>query len=295
MSDQEQTRRSFSDKWSNNQDTAFAETSREGSDIFNWIVRRNGFESGVAFGAYLARFSRILDAGCGNGRVTALMRSLAPPVVEVVGADLVASRIAEANLAGAVNTKFFEADLLGNLDHLGSFDFIYCQEVLHHTADPVRAFRNLCGRLRDGGEIAIYVYKKKAPVREYVDDFVRDRISGLDYEAAREVSRQITEFGRSLAGLNAHVTVPDVPVLEIKGGEYDVQRLIYHFFMKCFWNPDLSFDDNVAINYDWYHPQLCSRHTTEEVAGWFRDCGLRVVHSHEDFYGITMRGVLKSA
>ena len=73
--------------------------------------------------------------------------------------------------------------------------------------------------------------------------------------------------------------------------EYDVQRLIYHFFLKCFWNPSLAFDANAAINYDWYHPQLCTRHTLPEVESWFADAGLSVVHRLVDHYGITVRGV----
>ena len=35
-----QTKTSFRDKWVNNPDLAFAETVREGSDIFNWILNR---------------------------------------------------------------------------------------------------------------------------------------------------------------------------------------------------------------------------------------------------------------
>lgn len=60
--------------------------------------------------------------------------------------------------------------------------------------------------------------------------------------------------------------------------------------MKCFWNPELDFNENAVINYDWYHPQLCSRHTPEEVRQWFERAGPRVVHECVDFYGITMRG-----
>ena len=49
-------------------------------------------------------------------------------------------------------------------------------------------------------------------------------------------------------------------------------------------------EDNTAINYDWYHPQLCSRHTPEEIEGWFVDAELEIIHSLTDPYGITMRG-----
>lgn len=292
-SDSDQTRRSFHDKWQHNRDAAFRETLREGSDIQTWILGRNGFADRGAFAAHLARFARILDAGCGNGRVTALLRELSRPQTEVVGADLVASRIAAQNLAGATNVSFHDVDLLGELGALGRFDFIYCQEVLHHTADPQRAFANLCSLLAPGGEIAIYVYRKKAPAREFVDDFVRARMAGLEYAEASAMARQITEFGRALAESGAKVKVPEVPVLDIQAGEYEVQRLVYHFFMKCFWNPDLSVDDNVAINYDWYHPQLCSRHTIDEVKDWFAAAGLGVVHALQDHYGITVRGLRK--
>lgn len=285
-----QTRKTFADKWNNNEEMAFHDTLREGSDIHRWILTRNGFENAAALEEYLRGRSRILDAGCGNGRVTALLRRHSPPTAEVLGVDLVASMIAAKNLSGVSGVSFAPADILEDMGRFGSFDFIYCQEVLHHTADPVLGFGNLCRLLRPGGEIAIYVYKKKAPVREFVDDYVRERISGLDYENALEVSRQITELGRALSESNATVTVPEIPVLEIKAGQYDVQRLVYHFFMKCFWNPGMSYEDNVGINYDWYHPQLCSRHTLAEVTEWFRNQGLELRRTHEDFYGITVWG-----
>jgi SAM-dependent methyltransferase len=83
-----QTLRSFRDKWANRPDLAFAETMREGSDIFNWILERNGFVSVDRVRDWLAPKRRILDAGCGNGRVTALLRRYAPETTEIVGIDL---------------------------------------------------------------------------------------------------------------------------------------------------------------------------------------------------------------
>jgi SAM-dependent methyltransferase len=284
------TRRSFDDKWHRNEQLAFAETLREGSEIQQWILGRNGFRSPAELTAYLRGKRRILDAGCGNGRVTALLRECAPPEAAVMGIDLVAADVAQKNLARYRNLEVRPADLLGDLASLGRFDFIYCQEVLHHTADPPLAFRNLCTLLEPGGEIAIYVYKQKAAAREFIDDYVRERIAQLPYEESMAVCRQITELGRALAESGHKVKVPGVDLLGIEAGEYDTQRFVYHFFMKCFWNPALSLDENVAINYDWYHPQLATRHTPEEVEGWFRDTGLEISQRCVDPYGITMRG-----
>jgi hypothetical protein len=134
------------------------------------------------------------------------------------------------------------------------------------------------------------VYKQKAPVREFVDDYVRGKISGLSYEDASEQCRAITDLGKALTEAKLQVTVPAVPLLGIEAGRYDIQRFLYHFFMKCYWNPGLSYSENVTVNYDWYHPQLATRHTGEEVEGWFKANRLEVVQRFVDFYGITMRG-----
>jgi SAM-dependent methyltransferase len=285
------TAKSFRDKWERNPSLALMQTLDERSEIFKWILERNGFRSGDELRRYLADKKRVLDAGCGNGRVTALLRRFSDPDgTEVVGIDLVAADVARGNLANEPRVTILQKDLLGELDDLGRFDFIYCQEVLHHTADPARAFRNVASLLAPGGEIAIYVYAQKAPVREFVDDYVRTRIAQLRYEEAIQVSEQITELGKRLSEAKVEIEVPAIPVLGIAAGRYDVQRFVYHFFMKCFWNPELSFHDNAVINYDWYHPQLCSRHTLGEIRNWFRDTGLAIVREYVDFYGITMRG-----
>lgn len=291
MKSKSQTAKSFSEKWHNNRQLAFFETLREGSDILNWILTRNGFLSTRDLGDWLSSRHRILDAGCGNGRITALLRRYAAKKTEIMGIDLTASQIAAENLAGAFNVHFEKRDLMEDLSGIGKFDLIYCQEVLHHTADPAAAFHNLSTCLSEGGEIAIYVYKLKAPMREFCDDLIRDRISSLQYSEAMVAMRQITELGRALSDLKINVTVPTVEVLGIDAGTYDIQRFLYHFFAKCFWNPEMDFEANAAINYDWYHPQLCSRHTLEQVENWFEKARLLIIHRHVDSYGITVRGI----
>jgi len=289
------TARSFDDKWTQNPRLAFDETLREGSEVQQWILNRNGFASPAAMRSYLADRARILDAGCGNGRVTALLQRLAPSTSQLTGIDLVAADVACDNLAALPNVVVAPANLLGDLTQIGEFDFVYCQEVLHHTGDARGAFRNLSQRLSPNGEIAIYVYRKKAAIREFTDDYVRDRIASMPYAQARAVSAEIAELGRALSATRVNgqpvtVNVPSVEMLGIEAGEYDLQRFVYHFFMKCFWNANLSHDENVAINYDWYHPQDATRHDLTEVLAWFEEAHLGVVHTHVDPYGITVRG-----
>jgi SAM-dependent methyltransferase len=264
---------------------------KEGHDINRWILERNGFASNAELKAYLRSKRRILDAGCGNGRVTALLRTCSSvEKTEIVAVDLVAAKVARRNLSRYRNIKVQEANLLGDLSGLGKFDFIYCQEVLHHTADPPYAFRNLCSLLLPGGEIAVYLYKRKGPAREFVDAYIHKQISNMPYPEAMKVCEQLTALGKALSGYKMTLEIPDVETLNITSGRYDLQRFIYHFFCKCFWNPSLSFQENAVINYDWYHPDMASRHTLEEIRGWFSDVGLTVVHEYVDHYGITVRG-----
>lgn len=286
-----QTAKSFKQKWDNNQQLAFEATSREGSTLQTWILERNGWSSSADLRSFLQSNRRILDAGCGNGRVTALLQKYAPVSSEIVGIDLVASEVAKTNLKDLENVKVFRGDLLESLVEFGRFDFVYCQEVLHHTAAPEKAFKNLVeNSLNDFGTIAIYVYKRKAPAREFVDDFLREKLKERSYEDAMTTCRQITELGRSLHESEHLVTVPDVPALGIEKGTYPVQRFLYHFFVKCFWNPELSFEENAAVNFDWYSPQLCDRYEPEEIRQWFKNSGLEITHEFVDFYGITMHG-----
>ncbi|MDA7822731.1 hypothetical protein N9A58_03995 [Opitutales bacterium] len=166
------------------------------------------------------------------------------------------------------------------------------KRFLYHTSDPLGAFSNLSKRLNPAGEIAIYVYKVKAPLREYADDYIRGLISDLPYEEATKEMSKLTELGKTLSELKVKIKVPEIKTLDIKSGEYDIQRLIYHYFLKCFWNPELTKDENTAINYDWYHPTISTRHTPDEVKCWFKENSLKIIHFHEDHYGITARGII---
>ena len=142
----EHTQASFRDKWRHNASLAMAATLAENSEIQHWILSRNGFSSLDEFAGFLKAKRRILDAGCGNGRVTALLARHASPTAEIVGIDFSSAPIARANLSDYRNVRIEAGDLLGDLEELGLFDFIYCQEVLHHTADPAKAFDNLASR-----------------------------------------------------------------------------------------------------------------------------------------------------
>ena len=286
MDDVSQTKNAFKSKWENNQKLGHEDIFDLESEITQWILRRNGWDDFESLASFLRTNKTILDAGCGNGRVTALFSKLAPES-KITGFDI-NPEIAQRNLELNQNISIEYQDLM--LANGKRFDFIYSQEVLHHVADPVRAFNHLVDSLSDNGKIAIYVYKKKAPIREFTDEYLREMVSELGYEDTLKFMSQVTNFGKTLSRIENEIEIDSVDLLEIPAGSYTVQRLFYHFFFKCFWNPGLTQDENDAINFDWYAPQIASKHNLVEVSKWFTDRGLHITHQFEDEYGITMHG-----
>ncbi len=258
---------------------------------YQWFDQRFGFEGESAFANFLAGKHYILDAGTGPGLCAARCARLSK--ARVVGMDLSESvTAAHHRHADQSNLDYVQGDILNPPFAPESFDFVVADQVLHHTPDCVRAFHTMAGLVRPGGELAVYVYRKKALLRELADEHIIDITSKLSFDECLQLSEQITEFGRELSRLDAKVTLEHgVPLLGIEPGEHDVQRLIYWTMLKCFWNEELGWRQSVMINYDWYSPEYRSRHTEDEVLQWCHDTGLEVVNLNVIESGISVRAV----
>ena len=129
-------------------------------------------------------------------------------------------------------------------------------------------------------------------MREFTDDYVREKLSSLSDEEAWNVMRSLTKLAKTLSDLKRTVIVPDdIQFLGIKAGEYDVQRFIYWNFSILYWNDELSFEENVHINFDWYRPLYAHRQTAEEVRTWCFEAGLSIRRFHEQESGFTVIAV----
>lgn len=289
---QVQTKESFGFKWTNRQ--GFGSNAMQ-EKVSSWILERYGFESGEAMRDYFSERKRILDAGCGAGLATStwLRPGWQREGNEFVGADISAAiDTARQRLGQIEGTSFVQADILALPFRPESFDVVFCEGVLHHTPSTEAAFGALTRLLRPGGEIMIYVYRVKAPAREYIDDYVRDQIADLSPQVAWDRLRPLTRLGQALAELEIEIEVPeDVELLGISKGTYDVQRLVYWHFAKLFWNPTMTFEENNHVNFDWYHPRYAHRHSEDEVRRWFDECEVEIVRFDAQEAGFTVRGV----
>jgi SAM-dependent methyltransferase len=282
---QARTAETFGAKWE-----IYRDEDQQASNTFQfrWYDERYGWgdESGLA--RFLSDKGKILDAGCGLGRDVDRYARLSN--AEVIGFDISTAPSRALRVYGGDRRTFLFGDILSPPFRPQTFDFVAADQVIHHTPDTPRAFAILAELVAPGGQIAVYVYRKKAPLRELADTQLREITTGMDLDEALRLAEQLTELGRELSHLNARITLErGVPLLGIAPGEHDVQRLIYWHFLKCFWNDELGHAQSVLTNLDWYHPPYASRHSPEEVQEWCQLAGLEVVHLDVAESGISVR------
>jgi SAM-dependent methyltransferase len=265
-SGQEDTFDTFSWKWTH---VTEEEIDQRVHAQYAWYDIRHGFDGDDGITELLAGRKRILEAGTGLGGDAARFARLAPHA-EVVAIDLSeAIDVATRRFGGPPNLHYLQADIMHLPFPPETFDFISAEQVIHHTPDAEQAFKNLARRLAPGGVFATYLYRIKAPLRENADDWIRAHATVMEPEEAMELSRDLAELGRELQRVGGTVQLErGVPLLGIRPGEHNVQRLIYWTMLKCFWSDDFSPNLNALVNYDWYTPHFASRHAPEEVEQW---------------------------
>jgi SAM-dependent methyltransferase len=255
-----------------------------------WYLQRYGFDTREHLQQFLNRKSLILDAGTGSG-VDAAMFAECEGTVIAIDLSPEAALATYRHLGLLPNVHVLQADLTRLPFPPGVFDFVSCDQVLHHTPNTADAFASLVRHVRAGGHLGLYVYKRKGAIREYVDDYLRAYTTQLTAGECFQFCESITELGKALSDLKVEIDLPkSIPILGIDAGRQDVQRFFYWNVMKCFWNDRFDFITNVVVNFDWYHPKYAWRHSPEEVRQWFVQHGMDIQRFDIAPSGITVLG-----
>lgn len=102
----------------------------------------------------------VLDLGCGSGRHTMAMAMAG--ATRAHGVDLGAASLETARSiaaqAGLENIEFRVGDALDLPYEDSTFDFIWCNGVLHHTKDMERGITELHRILKSGSQAFLYLY-----------------------------------------------------------------------------------------------------------------------------------------
>ncbi len=220
----------------------------------------------------------VLDVACGYGGVADIVKG-AGFEGQYVGIDInnTLADVKKERFGHLPNFRFVRADMMEDI-FTPSFDVAVCRSAIMLASDPAATFKSIARALKPGGKFLISVYTRKSPMRELCDDYFREYFKKMEKREAFEALKEFTLFGKILSELKVNVEIPqDLPVLEIKKGNYDLQRLIYYHFLKCFWNEEWGMINSTIVNFDWYHPEYTYRFTKEEIASWYEDSGFKVV------------------
>ena len=203
----------------------------------------------------------VLDAGCGMGRY---LRAAAESSASlIVGLDLSRAVVAARELtAERPSVAVVRGDLLRLPFAPASFDLIYSLGVLDHTPDPRTAFLALANLLKPGGRIAIWVYPRERAVVEKIMNAQRAFSTRLPVGQLERLCRLSAPVG----SLKRKLMASPWRLTERLG----VALHLATIGVSMHPDPEVRVCDTL----DWYAPRYMSRHTFDEVAGWFRDARL---------------------
>jgi SAM-dependent methyltransferase len=285
---QQQTADSFGFKWKRR---SSYENPVMLKAIRAWLVERYGAPDTMTWLFTPGEDKILLDAGCGSG-LSALeffgdrlnsVRYIGTDISEA--ADVAAKRFGERGVRG----EFVQSDLTKLPFAEESIDAIFSEGVLHHTDSTRNALTSVTRLLKTDGRIMFYVYNKKGPIREFTDDFIRERLQAMSPDQAWDALMPLTKLGETLGRLNIEVDVPEtIDLLGIPVGNINLQRLFYWYIFKAYYRPEWSLEEMNHVNFDWYAPKNSFRQTPEEVRAWCSDLNLDIEREVVEEAGITI-------
>jgi SAM-dependent methyltransferase len=209
-----------------------------------------------------------LDAGCGSGQFTRVVAEHGPAMV--IGLDLSdAVEEAAALCRDLPNVQIVQGNVLAPPFKPGVFDLVWCSGVLHHTPDAAGGHEALARLVKPGGVFYTYVFAKRFnPFRFTKDVLDALRVTRLPPRALLAISKAFAYVSVALLGI--YRAVRRLPGLRPRGpwGERTVRaRSLRHLHLTWF---------------DALSPEHDSRHTEEEVIGWFERAGFTDIRAVEE-------------
>mgnify|MGYP001253462443 FL=1 len=213
----------------------------------NWYLRRYRYKNLSRLKKFLKNKKYILEAGCGVARDSKLFAKLNPKA-NVFGCDQSINAVnrAKKDLKEFKNVTIFQQDITKKIKLNTKFDFISCDQVLHHTPYPGRTLKNLFSLLKKNGYLNFFVCRKKNDYRDLVDDHIMMHFRGKSPKELWNFAVKVTNFAKILHELK-------IKNINFKKKKYkNLQLYIHNNVFRAWYNPDLKFDLSVSSNYDWF-------------------------------------------
>lgn len=284
---QKQTEETFGFKWKKRDTFESGLPAR----MREWLIEKYGDVTNENWFLDYGDNPIILDAGCGAALSALALFEQALDRIRYVGIDISeAVDVAKERFGEhGKSAVFIQSDLQSLPVPEGSIDVIFSEGVLHHTDNTRDAFNSLIPYLKPNGRIVFYVYREKGPIREFTDDYVREKLQSMAPQDAWDAIIPLTKLGIALGELDVEIDVPeDIDVLDIPAGKINVQRLFYWHVFKALYRTDLTFEEMQHINFDWYAPKNAHRQTIEDVRKWCNEAGLVIELEKVEMAGLSI-------
>ena len=241
------------------EETVFGRTVEE-----DWLY----FLEGTGLTEPEVRGATVLDGGCGSGRLTRQIgahgagRVVGVDVNEAVDEAFAASR--DQDNVHIIQGNVFELPFSG-----GAFDVVWSNGVIHHTPDAARGHASLSRVVKPGGRLYVWVYAKRWNPFRFVKDVLDAlRVTRLPEPVLLRLSRVFAVL--SLGLLAVYRAIRSLPGLRptTVWGKRTVRPRERHE-LELTWFDALS-------------PEHDSRHTEDEVIGWFRREGFEEISALEE-------------
>jgi 2-polyprenyl-3-methyl-5-hydroxy-6-metoxy-1,4-benzoquinol methylase len=265
MAELERVAETFSFEWK-----AHHEGELEGDTVFGltreqdwaYFLEATGVDGGDLAGA------RVLDAGCGSGSLTRQMGEHGAELV--IGMDInEAVDEAQAACRALENVQIVQGNIFAPPFKKELFDLVWSNGVIHHTPDAEGAHRSLAGLVRPGGVLYVWVYARRFnPFRFTKDVLDALRVTRLPPRALLAIS---TGFSyASLALLRVYQLLRKLPGLRPRTAH--ARRTVRDRTLQ---ELRLTWLDALSPEYD-------SRHSEQEVVGWFEGLGFTGIRAIEE-------------
>ncbi|MEI8340152.1 MAG: methyltransferase domain-containing protein [Verrucomicrobiota bacterium] len=249
--DYENIRKSFSQEW------GAGIFDYENFNTWGWTLeeRKKVVASELSMKAEELAGKQLLDAGCGNGTLSAALADLG---LTVVGLDLndglgiaYKSRGKYSPRADAA-VQYMQGNVVYPPLKESCFDVVYSSGVIHHTPDSRKAFETLARMTKPGGRLYIWVYGRRNIFVRLFFAWGRNLKNWMSLNSVLRVCRILAPFYKFAAS-----------ALNATGFMKFRSRTVREVTLDLF---------------DAFAPRFNHWHTEAELRSWFEELGFKNIH-----------------
>jgi len=221
-----------------------------------------------------------LDAGCGSGRFSEVVKDLGG---EVVSIDIsFAVEACHINIGRSSNVHVVQGDLKSLPFEEGAFDYVFSIGVLQHLPDPQVAFDSIAKSLRTSRDsvLAVALYSNEGPTGLLSDVYTKGR--NITTTIYRVFTTRISN--ESLYSILRGVLPAVYAAKSLDSGVHNLLDLAIPTSVIA--NPELRLLDT----FDWYSPRYQFYFSRHDVQKLYKHAGLTLSYLAATNNGVWARG-----